>query len=84
LEIQGETGAASDQTAVWWNPGGVGSNTALQAGVTQFVLTDVGTSGPDMVVVQVDNHSTITTYTVTELYDIFLCRFYGQVVTTKG
>jgi hypothetical protein len=83
--IEGNTGAVAGTTAVWWNRDGVGSNTALK-GTFSAVTPGSGSTTPYAVVVQVDNVTTISTFTATEWYNSGsdTCHFTGQVVTTNG
>jgi hypothetical protein len=83
--IEGNSGAASGETALWWNPGGTGSNTSLK-GTFSVVTPGSGSTTPYAVVVQVDNVTSISTFTATEWYNAKsdTCHFTGQVVTTNG
>jgi hypothetical protein len=85
LFIGPNSGAVSGTTALWWNKDGVGSNTSLQSGGT-FVTPGNGSTTPYVVVVQVDNGSSVSTFTASEWFDSSsnTCHFTGQVVTTNG
>jgi hypothetical protein len=83
LLIESISGTVSGTTALWWNKDGVGNNTSLK-GTFSAVTPD--STGPYAVVVQVDNVTSISTFTATEWYDSAsdTCHFTGQVVTTNG
>ena len=85
LLIEGNNAAVSGTTALWWNKGGVASNTSLKGGFSA-VTPDAGSTTPYAVVVQVDNVTSISTFTATEWFDAGTdtCHFTGQVVTTNG
>ena len=84
--IQGNSGAVAGTTAVWWNRDGVGSNTALTNGAFSSVSPSSGVTTPYAVLVQVDNVTTISTFTATAWYDSasHTCHLTGQVVTTNS
>jgi hypothetical protein len=79
------SGAGSGTTALWWNKDGVGSNTSLANGGS-WVTPSNGSTTPYVVVVQVDNGTSVSTFTASEWYDSSsnTCHFTGQVVTTNG
>ena len=83
--IQGNSSAVSGTTALWWNKDGVGNNLSLQ-GTGSFVTPAAGSTTPYAVVVQVNNATSVSTFTATEWYDSSsdTCHFTGQVVTTNG
>jgi hypothetical protein len=83
--LQGVASAATGQTAAWWNQGGVAGNDALVPGAGDYVSSDLGTTTPFMVEVQVSDVSTVSTFTGSEWYDSSTqtCHFTGQVVTVK-
>lgn len=79
------SGAVPGTTALWWNKDGVVSNTSL-ARLGSWVTPTNGSTTPYVVVVQVDNVSSVSTFTASEWYDPSsdTCHFTGQVVTTNG
>jgi hypothetical protein len=82
--IAGNEGTVAGATALWWNKDGVGGNTA-QKGIFSFVTPSSGSTVPYAVVVQVDNDTSVSTFTATEWFDpAGACHFTGQVVTTNG
>jgi hypothetical protein len=85
LLIESTSGTGSGTTALWWNQAGVGSNTSLE-GTFSAVTPGSGSTTPYAVVVQVDNLTSVSTFTATEWYDSTsdTCHFTGQVVTTNG
>jgi len=85
LFIGPNSGAVSGTTALWWNKDGVGSNTSLTSGGS-WVTPSGGTTTPYVVVVQVDNVTSVSTFTASEWHDSSsnTCHFTGQVVTTNG
>jgi hypothetical protein len=85
LFIAGNSGTASGATAVWWNKDGVGSDTSLQS-ISAWVTPSGGSTTPYVVVVQVDDVTSVSTFTASEGYDPSsdTCHFTGQVVTTNG
>jgi hypothetical protein len=68
-------------TVLWWNKDGVGSGAG-----GGYVTPGNGSTTPYVVVVQVDNVTSVSTFTVSEWYDSTsdTCHFTGQVVTTNG
>ena len=68
-------------TAIWWNKDGVGSGAG-----GGYVTPAYGSTTPYVVVVQVDNGTSISTFTASEWYDSGsdTCHFAGQVVYTSG
>jgi hypothetical protein len=86
LFIDNNGGTVSGATALWWNKDGVASDTSL-AGFGSFVTPGSGSAAqPYVVVVQVDNVTSVSTFTASEWYDSGsdICHFTGQVVTTAG
>jgi hypothetical protein len=83
--VQGNTGAVAGTTALWWNKDGVGADTALTNGATASVSPSAGVTTPYVVVVQVDNVTSISTFTASGWYDSgsHTCHVTGQVVTTN-
>jgi len=83
--IEGNSGAVAGTTALWWNKDGAGSNTALK-GTVSAVTPGSGSTTPYVVTVQVDNVTSISTFTASEWYNSGsdTCHFTGQVVTTSG
>jgi hypothetical protein len=85
LSIAPANGATSRTTALWWNKDGVGINASLHSGPSA-VTPASGSTTPYVVVVQVDNGTSVSTFTASERFDLssLTCHFTGQVVTTNG
>jgi hypothetical protein len=85
LQIESNFGTIAGATALWWNKDGVGSNTSLTAGPSSVTPTG-GSTTPYVVVVQVDNVTSVSTFTASEWYDPGpdTCHFTAQAVTTNG
>ena len=85
LIISSNSGTVSGATALWWNKDGVGLATSLTTS-GDYVTPVGGTTAPYAVVVQVDNVTSVSTFTLSEWYDSGsdTCHFTGQVVTTNG
>ena len=83
LMIIGNGAAVSGTTALWWNKDGTDS-TSVTEGSTRYVTP--ASPSPYAVVVQLDNVTSISTFTATQWYDSSsdTCHFTGQVVTTNG
>lgn len=77
-------GTNSGASAIWWNKDGVGS--AAPLGTVVAVSPGDGSTVPYVVTIQIDNITTITTFTAAERYDsgTDTCSFTAQVVTTNG
>jgi hypothetical protein len=84
LFIENNNGVASGATALWWNKDGVGSAIPVQD--QGSFVTPSGSTTPYVVVVQVDNATSVSTFTASEWYDSGsdTCHATGQVVTTNG
>jgi hypothetical protein len=84
LAINPNGGTASDASAFWWNKDGVGDDAPLGGG--SFVTPGNGSTSAYVVTVQVDNITSISTFTATERYDSGsdTCHFTAQVVVTNG
>lgn len=85
LGVEDNGSAASGASALWWNKDGVGVNTTF-AGSSSWVTPGNGSTVPYAVVVQVDNLTSISTFTISERYNpgSDTCSYTGQVVTTNG
>lgn len=79
-------GTASGASAFWWNKDGVGFNNTFPNGAIQLLTPGNGSTAPYVVVVQADNVTSISTFTLSEEYNSGsdTCYFTGQVVTTNG
>lgn len=79
-------GTQSGASAFWWNKDGVGFNNTFPNGAIQLLTPGNGSTAPYVVVVQVDNITSISTFTLSEEYtsNTDTCYFTGQVVTTSG
>jgi hypothetical protein len=85
LTIVHGASTASGASVLWWNKDGVGQDTSLAA--TQAVLSPgEGSTTPYVIVAQVNNLTSISTFTATESYNSGsdTCSFTAQVVTTNG
>jgi deazaflavin-dependent oxidoreductase (nitroreductase family) len=84
LVIGSNSGTAAGATALWWNKDGAASNTSLVR--VPSAVTPFGSTTPYVVVVQVDNLTSVSTFTASEWYDSGsdTCHFTAQVVTTNG
>lgn len=85
LFVQGNSGTAPGATVFWWNKDGVGGNISFAAHGSA-ITPGLGSTAPYVVAVQVDNVTSISTFTTTEWYDSGsdTCHFTAQVVTTNG
>ena len=83
LMIAGNSFAVSGTTALWWNKDGTDSMSLPEG--SGHAVTSASTA-PYAVVVQVDNVTSISTFTATQWYDSSsdTCHFTGQVITTHG
>jgi hypothetical protein len=83
LLIETNSGTNSGASAVWWNKDGV--NTAAPV-VGNALTPGLGSTTSYVVTGQVDNITSILTFTATERYnsETDTCSFSAQVVTTNG
>jgi hypothetical protein len=82
LTFSSETGGNAQ--VIWWNKDGT-SDIAFGGGTEQVEVSPVSES-PYMVVVQMDNGTSISTYTLTQQYNSISdsCYFTCQAVVTNG
>jgi hypothetical protein len=78
--------SASDVTATWWSKDAISQDTTINDTVQVGLNGSPTLEGTDLIVVQVDAGSSISTYTLTESYNsgTSTCLFTGQVVTSNG
>jgi hypothetical protein len=83
LYIFNNASTAPGASAMWWNKDGVGDVVPLGSA---YVTPGSGSTALYMVVVQVDNVTSVTTYTASERYNsgTDTCSFTAQAVTTNG
>ena len=84
LAIYNNGGTAPSASAFWWNKDGVGDDAPLGSG--GYITPGNGSTSAYVVTVQVDNVTSISTFTATERYDSGsdTCHFTAQVVVTNG
>jgi hypothetical protein len=83
LLIETNSGTNSGASAVWWNKDGV--NTAAPL-VGNALTPGLGSTTPYVVTGQVDNITSILSFTATERYNsgTDACSFTAQIITTNG
>jgi hypothetical protein len=84
LNLSGSS--ATNVTATWWSKDAISQDTTVNDTVTVFLNGAAAIEGTDVIVLQVDAGSSISTYTLTESFNsgTSSCLFTGQVVTTNG
>ena len=84
MAIFNNGGTAPGASAFWWNKDGVGDVAPLGSGAS--ITPGNGSTSAYVVTVQVDNVTSISTFTATERYDAGsdTCHFTAQVVVTNG
>jgi hypothetical protein len=83
LYVAGDSGTKSGASATWWNKDGVGTAVPLSSSA---VTPGNGSTVPYVVTIQVDNITSIITFTAAERYNsgTDTCSFSTQVVITNG